>query len=399
LSGALGVIHVLAQRNLQVGGPAYSVPRLSDSLADQDVAVQLWSIDAPDLGAVAELQHARSMLWPASTLARRMRGFAPGFARALRLAASDPAIALVHNHGLWMFPNRDARRAAVAARKPLVCSPRGMLEAWSLQRSIWSKRLAWWAFERRNLQAVGMFHATSEAEAQSIRDLGYAQPIAIIANGIDELPLPDPTERAAARSRMGLAEGQRMLLFMSRLHEKKGLVPLLHAWKALGGQTANWKLVLAGSDLDGYAAVVRDTVIELRLEHAVQLPGMLLGREKADALAAADAFVLPSHSENFGIAVAEAAMAGLPVLTTHGTPWQALVKAGGGWQVQANTSDLTSALAEIMLATPADLLRIGGLARHFVQQHHGWSSIAAQMAASYRWLLGLGERPDCVRIH
>lgn len=393
-----GVLHVLPQRGLKVGGPAYSVPRLADSQAQLGAAVQLWSLDAPELGQVAPLQHAQSCLWPASLATRHLRGLAPGFTRALRRAATSPQIQLIHNHGLWMFPNRAARIAAHAAGKPLVCSPRGMLEAWSLRRSAWSKRLAWWAFERSNLQQVALFHATSQAEAQSIRHAGWRQPITLIANGVDEIALAGAAQRTAARQRWGLAPDQRMLLFLSRLHEKKGLLPLLQAWKALGNRTDGWQLLLAGPDLDGFGAQVRQRIAELGLQDQVHLPGMLVGEDKASILAAADAFVLPSHSENFGIAVAEAAMAGLPVLTTHGTPWQALVAEGGGWQVNPTPEELRGALLLLLQMPATDLRQMGVQARTHVLTGHSWSGIAERMLDSYRWLLGRQSRPPWVHL-
>lgn len=391
---SLRVLQVLPQRNLQVGGPAYSVPRLADALARLGVHSEVWSIHTPHLGTTLPLQYAHDRPWPDSLWTRRLRGWAPGFDRALRTAAKSAQ--LIHNHGLWMFPNRAARIAATGAGIPLVCSPRGMLDDWSRRRSRRFKALVWALWERRNLAAVRLFHATSELELRALRAAGLRTPVAVIPNGVELPASTTPAQRAAARTDLGIGSGQRMLLFLSRLHAKKGVLPLLEGWALARPQMQDWRLYLAGPDLDGHGETVRQTIARLGLDAQVQVCGMLEGAAKTTALQAADAFVLTSHSENFGIAVAEAAAHALPVLVSDQIPWHALVQAGGGWRTAITAQSIAAALRTLAATAAPELHQRGTLARQFVTEHYAWPAIGAQMLESYRWLLGGGPPPACI---
>jgi len=389
------VCHVVASVNRNIGGPAVSVPRLTSALAARGLAMHLATLDYEEHGPQTPAPGVQVSSLPAGPVTRALRGWSPELQRHLQGVAQS-GVDVIHNHGLWMFPNLYARQAAVASAVPLVISPRGMVEQWSLGRSRWKKWLVWHAFERANLHRAALFHATSQAEADSIRALGLRQPIAVIPNGI-EIPAESATvSRALLEEKFPELRGRRWLVFLSRLHPKKGVLELLRVWQRLRAEFPDWQLVLAGPSLDGYDATVRAAVHELRLADCVTLPGMLAGDLKESAWSGAELYVLPTYSENFGVAVAEALAHGVPALTTHGAPWRGLAEHGCGWWIDMTEAELAAALAAA-LRLPADERRaMGARGRAWMARDFSWAGIAAQMESAYAHLLGHGPRPGCV---
>jgi len=333
---------------------------------------------------------------PAPATTRALRGWSPGFARRLAALAAAGAD-VIHNHGLWMFPNYYARRVALAHRIPRVVSPRGMLDEWSLRRSRIRKAIVWRLFERANLARATLFHATSAAEANAIRAAGLTQPIAIVPNGVDvpdavQLPGREPLEQSHAR-----LAGREWLLFMSRLHPKKGLAELVRVWHGVAPRFPDWQLLVAGPDLDGHGAEVRAAAAALGLSDRITFAGMLSGEDKACALANAGALVLPTHSENFGIVVAEALAHGTPAITTHAAPWQELRDACCGWWIEDREDALHAALIEAMSLAPKQRNEMGARGRALVAQRYAWVRVGSEMKATYQWILGDGPRPPFVQ--
>lgn len=388
------VCHVVASVNRNIGGPAISVPRLASALAARGVESRLATLDYPEHGPQTPVPGAALTSLPTTALNRLGRGWSPAFHHALTTLARQ-GLDVLHNHGLWMFPNLYARRVALAAKIPLVISPRGMVEQWSLGRSRWKKWFVWHAFEKTNLARAALFHATSHDEVASIRALGFRQPIAMIPNGIEIPEAGAAGDRTLLEQQFPELRNRRWLLFLSRLHPKKGVLELLRVWQRLQAQFPDWQLVLAGPDLDGYSATVRAAVNDLQLSARVTLTGMLAGELKDAAWAGAELFVLPTYSENFGIAVAEALAHGCPALTTRGAPWRGLVEQRCGWWIEMTEAELTAALAAALQLPAEERRALGGRGRDWVRRDFSWAGIAERMASAYAHLLGQGPRPDC----
>jgi glycosyltransferase involved in cell wall biosynthesis len=162
---------------------------------------------------------------------------------------------------------------------------------------------------------------------------------------------------------------------------------LLAAWKRIRPQ--GWTLEIAGSGEPRHEAEVRDIIRRLQL-HEVSLVGDLRGVQKWRFLANADLFVLPTFSENFGVAIAEAMAAGIPVITTRGTPWRALRDERMGWWIDADEHALATALREATSEPLAALHDRGQRARHYAMKTFGWPAIGQRMMACYEWVLGIG---------
>ena len=299
---------------------------------------------------------------------------------------------LIHLHGMWDAASLSLALLPQSRAIPLVVSPRGMLEPWALQQKRLKKAAAMHLWQRSLLTRASLLHATSHLECEGLRALGFRGPVAIVPNGIDVPPDIDSLRDAKpAHTPIG-SSPQRRCVFLSRLHPKKGLPMLLAAWKRIRPQ--RWTLEIAGSGDPRHEAEVRDIIRRLQL-HEVSLVGDLRGVHKWRFLANADLFVLPTFSENFGIAIAEAMAAGIPVITTRGTPWQVLRDEQIGWWIDADENALATALREATSEPVATLHDRGRRARRYALKTFAWQSIGQQMLACYEWVLGIGPAtPD-----
>ncbi len=292
---------------------------------------------------------------------------------------------LVHNHGLWLYPSWAAFQWSQRHHIPRVVSPHGMLEPWAMSHKAWKKRLAWNLYQRRDLESAAVLHATAEQEAESFRQLGLRPPIAIIPNGTD---LPEWRDLAYPKGT------PRKMLFLSRIHQKKGLLELVQAWQIV--KPTGWKMIIAGPDEGGHQKIVEAAIQQAGLQDAFTFTGSVYGDEKEALYRSAEVFVLPTFSENFGLVVAEALACGVPVITTKGAPWQGLHTHRCGWWIDIGVEPLVAALREATTLPPNALRDMGQRGRVYVEQNFGWPGIAEQMLSVYRWVLGRGERPDCV---
>ena len=372
------------------GGPFHSVSGLARAVADRDpgrVIViggyadqSLWSEDRLQWAATPLAAVPSSGIGTAFLLRDRIR-FAVDETQA---AGSLP---LIHLHGMWDAASLSLALLPQLRSVPLVVSPRGMLEPWALQQKQLKKAVAMQLWQRSLLTRAGLLHATSHLECEGLRRLGLNCPIAIVPNGIDVPSDIDALRDAKPAYQPPGSSQQRRCVFLSRLHPKKGLPMLLAAWKRIRPQ--GWRLDIAGSGDSRHEAEVRDIIRRLQLDE-VSLVGDLRGNAKWRFLVNADLFVLPTFSENFGIAIAEAMAAGLPVITTRGTPWQVLGDKRMGWWIDADEHALTTSLREATSEPAATLHDRGQRARHYSMTTFGWPSIGQRMLACYEWVLGIG---------
>lgn len=390
------VCQVVASINENIGGPAYSVTNLAQILSQQSISSHLFTLDYYWEGKQISTQNVKLHTLTATKLAKYFRGFQPLASYELSKLASTE-LDLIHNHGLWMFPNLYARQAAVSNKIPLVISPRGMVESWSLNNSWYKKWPAWFLYEKQNLNSATAFHATSVEEVNSIRQLGYKQPIALVPNGVNTPSINEKANKKVLSENFPEIAEKKWLLFLSRIHPKKGLDNLLYVWQSLANHFPEWHLIIAGADLIGYQTELEVLVEKFKLKHQVTFTGMLSGQLKYSALTNADLFVLPTHSENFGIAIAESLAYGVPVITTRGAPWQELETHNCGWWIEDNQQALAIALTEAMKISSQERQQMGNRGRNLVQAKYSWNSIAKQMADFYYWILSGGEPPICVQ--
>lgn len=299
--------------------------------------------------------------------------FAPELKRMAKELVSTADI--VHGHGLYVGTNFCFGVESRRQRKPLVYHPHGFLEPWILKRSRWKKRLVHWLFEDENFRYVRLWRALTQKEAGQIRELGIRAPIAVIPNGVDLNEFPPPADPAAAVETPlipGLAKTRPRVLFLSRIHPKKGLDMLLPAWRGLEKERREWELVVAGPDDSGYAAQVQRLARALEIDAEVRFTGPVAGRARAALLYSADLFVLPSYSEGFSMAILEAMACGLPVLATRNCNFPQLTQCGAGWECDAESESVANALREALTASEAERKQRGSNARRLIDQRYAW---------------------------
>jgi glycosyltransferase involved in cell wall biosynthesis len=372
--------HVVPAISEEIGGPSYSVTRLCESLIAEEVNIALatlnWTV----------LRHSPDFLttFPLGYGPRKL-GRSPVMSDWLVRQAATGATDLLHNHALWMMSSVYAGRAAQRFHLPLLVSPRGMLSPWGRANGSWVKKGFWPLVQRPALEATTCFHATAAVEYEEIRKAGFRQPVAIIPNGID-LPEWLPKNPALPRT----------LLFLGRLHPKKGLDILLRAWQAVMHRFPDWQLRIAGTSSDGYQEQLQQLAAELQLQR-MEFSGALYGQEKWRAYRDAALFVLPTHSENFGIAVAEALAAGTPALVTKGAPWQPLDSYRAGWWIDVGLDALIAGLEQALPHSVADCEAMGLRGRAWMSEQFAWPQIGKMMAQTYHWMLRGGTPPEWVQ--
>ena len=328
----------------------------------------------------------------------------------MRKSLARDGIDLMHVHGLWSFPSLAVPKIGMTTGAPWIISPHGMLDPWALQNSRWKKQIARLLFENRHLEKASCLHALCESEAESIRSIGLTNPICTIPNGVQ---LPNISRTETQRE-----IGPNLLLFLGRLHPKKGLENALRAWRSLEtSRRAGWNFVIAGWDQGGHEAELKDLCDELEIvwndqnqgtefldrlmsatgsESQVFFPGPFFGNEKARLLQSANAFILPSFSEGLPMAVLEAWAYELPVVLTKHCNLEIGLEYNAAISVETEPISISNGLDELFSLSDAQRSSMGKAGRDLVANHFSWDSVAKDMIGVYEWIIGGGPAPPCV---
>ena len=378
MTSGLHVIQTVASIAERSGGPARTVRGLCEALASAGARVSLVAGHDPERDD-ALLPPDPALVGLTLVPIRRRLGlphfdFTAAIAPLLRTGEAT----ILHDNGIWSPANIAAGAAARRLALPMFITPHGMLEPWAMAWHARRKRIAWILYQRRLLERASGLVVTAPSEAVGVRARVPRVPVAVIPNGVDcPKTVPDRTGRDTAATQT--------VLYLSRIHPKKNLPGLIEAWSRIAARPdfAAWTLVIAGPDEQDHARELAQLIARLGIGGRVRLNGPVAEADKAAALAAADIVVLPSHSENFGIIVAEALAHGVPVIASTGTPWASLVTEGCGWYVDPAPAALAAALAEAMGLDPAQRRAMGVRGHALVRRDFGWDGIARQTLGFY----------------
>jgi glycosyltransferase involved in cell wall biosynthesis len=375
------ILHICAY-TWSIGGPARVIHDQTAVMAQQGHLVDILSPMSPgDVLYPAPAGVQVIPVWRTPPLSRVFREYSAGLYRYLKTHLHQYDI--VHCHGLWHFGS--VAPFWLDRRVAKVVTIHGVLDQWAVRQSRWKKQLMDALLQKRFLNRADLIHLISpDEEADLHRYLGHKHPRALfIPNGIDTADFATPPDPTPFRNRLGLAPGQPIVLFMSRLHVKKGLGLLLPAFRQLLARHPTARLVIAGPN-DGYQPTVEAFIREHHLSEHVQLVGMLTGDDKKAALAAADAFVLPSYSEGFSIAVLEAMAAGVACVVSDRVGFGEVIREKQAACLTDTTVDSLQANLDRVLSDGTFRSQIAHTGQTLVQQRYDIRAVANNLLQAYR---------------
>ena len=374
------ILHSIPSVLRTSAGPSYSVLRLCDYLAlNNDVSL----ISSDEVSE--KFKHDFIKTFP-TILGLKKLGVSLKMQKWIANNLKNHNFDIVHSHSLWMMQNIYPSWESKKNRIPVVISPRGTLSPEAFKSGSIVKSLFWPLIQKPVLRDSTIFHATSNQEKNDIRELGFKQPIAVVPNGID---LPEIKKIKKDNKPL------KKLLFLGRIHPIKGIHNLLMAWQEIQNIHQNWTLEIVGPDNYNYLSELNRTTKKLQLKRVV-FSKEIHGEEKNMKYQSADLFILPSHSENFGVSVAEALSNGIPCVVSKGAPWKILDEKKAGWWIDNSVEMLTKNLISILSMSTSELESMGLNGRDLVSEDFNWNKVSAMMTEVYLWILTKKNQPSFV---
>lgn len=284
---------------------------------------------------------------------------------------------IVHVNCCWTPDCAMIQRLAQKRGYKVVLTPHGMLEPWIIKRHYWTRKVpALWLYQKAAVQRADCVQATAESERDNLLKLGYNTNIKVVRLGIDAESIE--MKRSWKKSRQ--------ILFLSRVHVKKGINFLVEAADVLRNELQGYKILVAGEGDADYVEAMKRMICDRGLQDIVQLIGGVYGDEKWRLFQTSDFFVLPTHSENFGLAIAESLASGTPVITTVGTPWSDLNSSEAGAWIDIGTEPLVETLRRFLSLSEDELETMGRNGRKLIETKYSAHVMAEQMMEVYNGL-------------
>ena len=365
----------------RLGGPSRSVPILARGLANKGILTTLLTCKTEQMNV---------HLLDNSTVDLKIID-ANVNVKCFEKDILDAKYDLIHLQNLWMPLYHKMARIARKHNIPYIMTPRGCLEPWCMKQKRIKKLVAFHLYQKRDLQQAACILATSKMEADNIRALGITSPRAIIPNGID-------ISEYKCRTSEDKTHVKKQILFLSRIHEKKGIEFLINAWEQLRAKYPTWNVVIAGNGEESYIHRLNEIIKSKSLRDCVEIIPPVFGEDKRRLYCESSLFVLPSYSENFGMVIAEAMSCGVPVITTNGTPWQELNEINLGWCIDLSLEKLITSISKAIELGQDSLFRMGQECSKHIRDTYQYTEVAAKNKAVYEWILNGGVKPDFVQL-
>jgi glycosyltransferase involved in cell wall biosynthesis len=268
-----------------------------------------------------------------------------------------------------------------------ILTPHGMLEPWIMQRHHWTRKVpALCLYQKKAVQTADCIHATAESEKINLLKLGYNHNVAVVPNGIE-------VENITVKSSW---EKTKTVLYLSRIHSKKGIELLIDAVTQIKDVLNGYKIIIAGEGDAHYIQSLENRIQKQNVETFFDFIGGIYGEKKWELFHNTDVFVLPTYSENFGIVVAEALASGTPVITSKGTPWQELSTHRCGWWIDNDVDTIAKTLKEAIALPEEEYRQMGIRGRELIENNYAIEVVAEKMKALYKWILSGGKQSNFI---
>ena len=299
---------------------------------------------------------------------------------------------IIHAHGLWEFPTILSYKLKKKDYIPYIISPRGMLDKWALNNSKFKKMIALFLYEKRNLSNASCIHALCHSEYKSIRAHGLKNPVAIIPNGIDLQDWNILIDKEKNK--------KRKLLFLGRIHPKKGIPLLIEAVNMLKEDdfSKKWEIIIAGWDQNNHLKELIELTCKYKLDSIIKFIGPIYGVEKHKLLLSVDAFILPSYSEGLPMSILEAFSYGIPVLMTKECNLPDAFNHNAALEIETNKNSVAKKLSKLNTLSNSELVELVENAYNLTKSNYSWESISSQMLELYDWVLGEADVPTFVKL-
>jgi glycosyltransferase involved in cell wall biosynthesis len=373
------VLQIIRSVDPQGGGPIEGIRQITPHLLKLGVYSSYASLDPPESSFLKDEKTPVHYLGPVNNA----YGYRRGLPSQIRELANDHDAVLIH--GIWQYHAFATWRALHATDIPYYVYPHGMLDPW-FKKTYPLKHLKKWAYwpwaDYRVLRDAKAVLFTTDQERLLARKSFWLYRVReeVVGYGTSAPPEDKTGQMEAFLHRFPELSGQRILLFLSRIHPKKGVDLLIEAFAAVASHDSRLQLVIAGPDQVGWKATLQKRAAKLGIADRITWPGMLSGELKWGAFRSAELFCLPSHQENFGIVVAEALSCGLPVAIAEPVNIAAEVADAGAGLMHADTAAGTTAALEHWLQLPdAERVAMGARASRMFQERFDYATLASQL--------------------
>lgn len=362
-------------------GPTHIVHKIAEQLVDQGCKVSICHLTNRGMDTVLP-DDSRITAFGYQSRGSPRYGYSPALRKGLERILND--FDVVHSHALWMYPNFALYQAVRNRKVPYIIAPQGALDKWSLQQNQIIKRIYGTLIERNILNTAAAVQAVSEYERLNLREFGVSAPIEVIPNGVSLDVFEKRPSREKARASLNIDPDSLVLLFLGRLHPKKGIDVLIQAVAGLKIKYPKLMLVIAGSDgASGYQQKLNKIIINHGVTDKVKFLGEVRENEKLTAFSCADIFTLISQSEGLPVAAIEAMACGLPVVITHGCHIPEVEEYGAGLITECNPSSSINAIKPL-LDNPVLRHQMAKSARQLIEEHFQWNAITAKLIDLYQ---------------
>jgi glycosyltransferase involved in cell wall biosynthesis len=284
---------------------------------------------------------------------------------------------MVHINGCWNPLCAYTQMWTQQSGYKAILTPHGMLEPWIIQRHYWTRKVpALYLYQKKAVQTANYIHSTAELEKQNLLQLGYNDKICVIPNGVE-------TENISIKSSW---KKTNTILYLSRIHPKKGIELLIDAVAQIRDILTDYKIIIAGEGDTYYIQSLKNRIQKQNTENIFDFVGGVYGEKKWTLFHDADVFVLPTYSENGGIVVIEALASGTPAIVCKGAPWQELNAHRCGWWIDNDVNTIAQTLKEAIALSEEEYRQMGIRGRELIKNNYSIEIVAQKMKCLYEWV-------------